>query len=155
MTYDPRPFTDDGMPLMEGFPTMRELGCFGLNGDWQRRDTLIFGNAQDWSKAMGGITRFDLDVANLERLVAEKFVNPAEGQNFGPEVSQFLTFMKKWPQVKAVGYAVSPERDDYRVSIDGLVCKDNITPELMEEFNFWRDADEYENRPDLLSAWWD
>lgn len=135
---------------------MKTLGIFELNADWQRRDVLIFGSAQDWNRAAGGIIRFeDLDAANLEQLLGEKFADPEGCQNSGPAASQSLAFMKKWPQVKAIGYAVSPERDDYRVTIEGLVCKDNIPPELMEEFSRWRDADEYENRPDLLSAWWD
>lgn len=123
-----------------------------------RRDELVFGEAQDWSKSMGGIKRYqDLTVDCLEKLVEEGFADPEETQNDAPSIQEFLDFMKKYPQARAHGYVVSNERDDVRVSVEGLeVDRDDVTFELFREFvALCRFADEFDDCDNGLYAWWD
>ena len=71
-------------------------------------------------------------------------------------MQQFIDFMKKQPDVTAHGYAVSPKRDDYRVTIEGLwVPEEFVTPAIKAAFvEFCKDADELESDGEL-NSWWD
>jgi hypothetical protein len=95
-------------------------------------------------------------VTTLERLFVERFIDPDDAQNEAPSAKQFLGFMQKHPNVIAHGYAVSPTREDYRITIDGLsVQASYATRELKFAFvGFAKEADELELENGLW-AWWD
>lgn len=106
---------------------------FSLNKDYKLRDRIIFGKEIDWQPASykkgkaapppAGIKYFILlDVFRLEKLVELKLIDLNQAQNLSPTVARFFKFMKKYPMTAAHGYAVSPNRDDYRVSIEGIQC---------------------------------
>ena len=124
-----------------------------MNKDFKRRDEIL-GIAN--KKYMGGIIHFEaIDVQTLKLLIDEDFIELDEAQNCSPTTKQFYEFMCEHPQVKAEGYAVSPERDDYRVTIEGLNCHENTTKELKTQFTeFCNDADEFQITP-FLRSWWD
>ena len=61
-----------------------------------------------------------LTATNLAALVAEGFADPEETQNDSPSIGEFLAFMEGHPWALAHGYAVGPQRDDYRVSVEGM-----------------------------------
>jgi hypothetical protein len=63
--------------------------------------------------------------------------------------------MKNYPAVFAFGYAVTPKRRDYRVSIEGMaVNKEDITESLKAAFLvFCKDADELRTDEGLLGRW--
>jgi hypothetical protein len=67
--------------------------------------------------------------------------------------------MQNYPEVRAHGYVVSPDRDDYRVTIEGLECPEfKLTEDSFGLYiNFvklCRHADELEINSELYS-WWD
>lgn len=130
-----------------------------LNRNHARRDELLGTAGVRYS---GGIKHFaGLDASRFALLLAERFLAPDSRVNESPTAAEFLRFMQRWPAVHAHGYAVSRRREDYRVSIEGLECDLRAVPEgaraqLCGEFElFCRHADEYEETPGRLYAWWD
>lgn len=92
-----------------------------------------------------GIKRFEeIDIKILETLLVQKYINPSDSQNASPTAKEFFQFMCEYPSVKSYGYAVSPERDDYRITIEGIyVLNKDITPSLKKDFmKFCESADE-------------
>ena len=71
-------------------------------------------------------------------------------------MQEFLDFMRKHPAAVAHGYAVSPDRDDYRITIEGLrVPRNDATWDLEQAFEeFCQSADELMTNGELYS-WWD
>jgi len=126
-----------------------------MNKDFKRRDELL--NLINEQYECGGIVSFDnLDVETFKKLLDEDFVDPNRRQNYSPTAYEFYEFMVKYPQLKAIGYAVSPKRSDYRISIEGLICSDDISDELKIEFKeFCEEADELMVKTTRLRAWWD
>lgn len=129
---------------------------FVMNTDVGRRDKVLGINV-DWDGHVGGIVRLDrIGVTTLETLFRERFVDPNDSQDEAPSASELLAFMQKHPEVLAHGYAVSPDREDYRVTIDGLSVQSSFaTAELKLAFlEFCKDADELDLK-NGLRAWWD
>src|SRR5574340_423244 len=85
-----------------------------LNKDQQTRDIIL---GIEHQKAFGGVTHFvGLSLEKLEELIKGNFLRLDEKQNSAPTIQQFYEFMKRYPQIKAHGYAVDKQRGDYRVS---------------------------------------
>ena len=153
-----------------------------MNKDWQTRDKILkpyFNAYKQYCKAnlpyayecmqnddgwSGGIKHFKLmPVQALKRLVELKFADPESCQNSSPSIARIISFMEKWPSfVFAHGYAVSHERDDYRISVEGVegrVPEDlsKTRPEFEIDFiRFWTGADELELRNDgNFRVWYD
>jgi hypothetical protein len=129
-----------------------------LNRDHEERDRLLFGRAINWGhEGLGGIERFSgLGVETLRTLVARNFADPADRQNDSPTLGEFLRFLEKHPEVRAHGYAVSPEREDYRVTIEGLEYAGPVSAELRREFRQMNGAaDECVCEAGRLYCWYD
>lgn len=90
--------------------------------EYKRRDEIIFGEEVDWNGGVvGGHKPFKkLTVEKLEELIEGNFIDIAGKQNNSPTAQQFLEFMKQHSGTTAHGYAISPLRDDYRVTIEGV-----------------------------------
>ena len=126
-----------------------------LNRDQNTRDILL---KIEHQKYMGGIARFvSLDLERLEGLIKNDFVNLDDKQNEAPSIQEFYEFMKKYPCVKAHGYAVDKNRSDYRISVEGLHHTGNdISKELQLDFmKLCRKADELICTEKKLYSWWD
>jgi len=68
----------------------------------------------------------------------------------------FLDFMMEHPKFKAFGYAVSNNRDDYRITIEGLEAKDKLSAEDISDFaKVFSDADEFELTRRSARCWYD
>ena len=123
------------------------------------RDIIVFGEAQDWTQSMGGVKHFKgLALDELEQLVKEGFADPEETQNDAPSVGEFLDFMREYDVALAHGYVVSNDREDVRVSIEGLeIDRQDVTYEIFRAFvRLCRFADEFDDDDDVgLYAWWD
>ncbi len=129
---------------------------FGLNKNVKLRDEIIFGKYES-EKYMGGIRRFEnLNLDKLQKLAMMNFINLEENQNYSPTVWEFIKFMRKYPEYTVMGYTVSIERSDYRVSIDGIEKQFGAESETEEtEFiELFGDADEFENNSEMY-AWFD
>ncbi|MCV3214498.1 hypothetical protein OGM63_13415 [Plectonema radiosum NIES-515] len=139
-----------------------------LNQDYHRRDEIVFGQRINWDEDFGGAERFqNLSLEQLEKLLEEGFANPQEKQNFSPTIEQFYEFGKncvaKGYNLVFIGYAISPDREDYRTSIEGIevrveteLIESRIDANLRDEFEkFAQSADETEINFSVLYAWWD
>ena len=159
---------------------------FEFNKDYNLRDQIIFGEPyngnvkpdfksksfDDFLKLVnkyysGGVRRFDeLTIEKLKELIDKKFIDEEEQQNEGPTIKKFLAVASKIKENDSSaeiffhGYAVSPDRDDYRVSIDAItvstenynIIVDKIYEPLREMCSNADDLDIDENE---LYAWWD
>jgi hypothetical protein len=134
---------------------------FTYNQDSRTRDTIIFGKPIDWDNDLGGAYYFDeLTVEQLEQLVNQQFADPAERQNFSPTLGDFLAFAQtqksKGFEFTFEGYVISPKREDYRVSIDGIQFQGDCSYQVITDFHaIAYNADELDIDPTFIRAWWD
>lgn len=130
---------------------------FEFNKDSKERDSIIFGEPQDWGRKNGGILSFDAMLSEqLDELVRLKHADPETCQNCSPSIAEFLEFLKENQGFLAHGYVVSPNRDDYRVSVEGITYSGDASKEEIITFvNFCHHADELELENNFLRAWWD
>jgi hypothetical protein len=131
---------------------------FEHNPNYVRRDQLLGISSQLWDFDVNRVERIEsISLETLEILLAEKFIEPDESQDFSPSTSEFLEFMRIHPETYAHGYAISPYRDDYRVTIEGIYAKgyDN-TCEIRKDFSpFCASADVLGVENAYLYSWWD
>ena len=128
-----------------------------LNKDIKRRDELIFGKYSP-EGYLGGIKRFGgLTLDKLETLLKEKFADPDEAQNASPTIAEFRDFLLDYPSYTAHGYAVSDDRSDYRVTIEGVGKTGGYdSAEELEAFiSMFRCADEFMADRDGMFCWYD
>ena len=127
-----------------------------LNKDDNRRQE-IMGLEVDWDKQpCGGTAGYqDLDVEQLMTLIEEKFAEPEEAQNEAPTIQEIYDFMSLHTDFVAHGYIVSPNRSDYRVSIEGVRLDRKPTQEELQDFTtLFRHADEFDIG-DTCYCWFD
>lgn len=127
-----------------------------LNRDYEKRDKIIFG-AYEPTEYSGGVRRFQrLSFDKVKELVDNNFIDFDDAQNLAPTASMFYSFLKKYPFYYVGGYAVSPDRYDYRISFDELERSSNtdiiVTPE--EDSDFYSFAENAEEEFDY-ACWFD
>ena len=108
-------------------------------------------------KYLGGCESFKgLTLEALDLLLDEDFIDPEECQNCSPTTMEFKDFMDMYPECTLHGYIVSPERHDYRVTIEGLEYCGDVPKEMLKLFiNAFRHADEFICDDDYLYCWFD
>ncbi|TNH28330.1 hypothetical protein FHG89_15300 [Micromonospora orduensis] len=105
-------------PRLCGAPPPAEADEFRFNRDAARRDPLVGVTPAGYT---GGIASFDdLDVGELAELLELRFVDPYDRQNAAPTVWEIFRFLCAHPDVRAAGYVVSLDREDYRTSIESI-----------------------------------
>lgn len=121
------------------------------------RDLILFGEEYNEDKYGGGCRSFsDLDVESLKKLIDMDFIDLSEAQNYAPSVEEIYYFMKDHPLVTCHGYAVSPDRSDYRVSIEGIEYCGAVTMEMLVDFvDMFKEADEFSVSTNGLYCWYD
>jgi hypothetical protein len=131
--------------------------------DHRQRDLILKGFFTD-KDYMGGSRRFNnLPLELLTLLVIEDHADPNDKQNDAPTIRDLITFAK---QLKSKGYdfyfggyAISPKREDYRVSIDTITIKylfdndNHINNKIIK--NFFKDADEKDEDTNYFRFWYD
>ena len=138
---------------------MELYGIYNLNGDEQKRSEIL--GIINKSESFGGVERFEIGLEQFDELVKLNFIDLSDNQNYSPTAEEFYEFIKKYPIVKAHGYAVSKSRADYRVSIEGLTADFNSNSgtdnsKLREDFiELCKDADEFIIDDTGLYSWWD
>ena len=91
----------------------------------------------------------------MKILLDEKFANPADSQNAAPSIGEIYDFMQRYPKFKAHGYAVTKDRFDYRISIEGVTAED-VEPDEMAAFaEMFRFADDFIVTKHLCHCWFD
>ncbi len=110
----------------------------------------------DYPKYIGGLEHFeDLKADQLEALVKENFIDPAYQYKLGPTVQAFLDFMKTHEDVWAHGFAITTDREDARVVIEGLMYYGRSTDALKKDFEaFCSTAADVKIEKDELFSWW-
>ena len=132
-----------------------------LNRDYVTRDTLLFGG-YDSDAYSGGIRRFHCSYGVLADLIEEGFVDINERQNCSPSIGEMMEMLNDdCFDVEFRGYAVSPKRPDYRISIEQIIVRipDDCFDAVISIVENVRDADEFsmEHHDDTyyIDAWWD
>jgi hypothetical protein len=139
---------------------------FKYNMNMAERDGFLFRGKRP--QYLGGIECFDnLPIGDLELLLEFKYADPSEQQNDAYRISEFMAWAQemrvKYPdvadQIKFIGYAVSKQRNDYRVSVEGIDIKGNpneLPDGLVTEFakKFSR-ADEFRAEKTGCNCWYD
>ena len=133
-----------------------------MNNDVKRRDEIIWGEYNPKRYNMGGCCRLEMGADKFKQLIQEGFLDLYENQNNSPTTIEFQKYIEgceDWVEFEA--YAIGPERDDYRVTIEGIniwIPADQ-TEKLCEFVEAFRDADEFSVNTDEngfhLRAWWD
>jgi hypothetical protein len=92
----------------------------------------------------GGCARFDnVDYKTLKDLVDLNYADLEDAQNSAPTLGEFLKFIETHSNFTVHGYAISSDRDDYRISIEG-VDGDHCSKQDQEDFtNFCTIPDEF------------
>ena len=134
-----------------------------MNKDVKRRDEIIFGK-YDETKYSGGLRSFTCTREVIEKLIEEDFIDLEECQNYSPTTQEFMDMTDPESGVTNVEfqcYAISPDRNDYRVTIEGVdvEIQDNDFDSLTNVINAFRSADEFNighYAPSFfVHAWWD
>ena len=129
-----------------------------LNEDVNSRDRILFKENFNPEMYIGGVRHFrELSLDNLETLVKDKFIELDECQNDSPTTEEILEFVRKYPDYLVHGYAVSPFREDYRVTLEG-VEKDipvSSKEELIDFTKLFQLADEFVVDKDYVYCWFD
>ena len=122
-----------------------------------QRDRILFGERYESKKYSGGIRYFDdLDYDRLKTLLDQKLADLEEQHNCAPEIGEIAEFLDKHKNFTAHGYAVSPERDDFRVSLEGVECGDEYSKQDMLDFvELFRFADEFSIDDTGMYCWFD
>lgn len=133
-----------------------------MNRDVKRRDEIIFGEYWSDRYKFGGCSNTEINFDQLKQLVEEDFINLNECQNDSPSTKEFISFADGYENnVIFEIYAISPDRDDYRVTIEGIqitipidkrddLCNFMNNFRYADEFNIDSDEDNY-----FIRAWWD
>ena len=89
----------------------------------QERERIIFNSPYDKRLyAFGGIRHFEgLTLQQVEELLDKGYLKSNDTQNSSPTAQEFVDFVKESGlDYTFHGYSVSPERDDCRVTIEGI-----------------------------------
>lgn len=98
----------------------------------------------------------DFDAITLKQLIKAGFLDPKSTQNYSPTAEEFVAFMERYPQFKAHGYIVSLERDDARITVEGIHGTVNDLEEACSFANAFHYADEFIMMPrGYARVWWD
>jgi hypothetical protein len=143
-----------GAPALCTSPEPPPLDPFPYNRDSVRRDRLVGVAPND--PYLGGIAYFyDADANDVAALIDAKFVNPYESQNEAPTVWEIFQLQCRYPQVLASGYVVSPDRPDYRTSIDDIHADRSVTMLREPAREFCADAEDMDFTVESFECFWD
>jgi len=93
----------------------------------------------------------------IELLIKKGYLKKSETQNESPTSEQFLRFMKRWRQynILAHGYEVSKERDDCRITIEGLEFRHRIDEDDEHFYDEWHNFNHGADELNANYSWWD
>ena len=137
-----------------GEPIPERLDPFPYNRDYELRDELVDLDISWGVDDVGGTMSIEVDTSTVEALLENGFLDPHDRQNLGASAWGIFQFMCDHPTSFAMGYVVSPEREDYRVTLDSIYATGDIDTDRLREL--CKDADEAELRPgEGGGCWWD
>ena len=122
-----------------------------------QRDLVLFSEPFVDDCYVGGIRRFEgVSYDDCQELYRLCVLDPTDRQNSAPCVKDIVEFLRAHPNFRAHGYAVSPKREDYRVSFEGVSCNKNYTLEdVWDFFDLFTYPDELRIDKDGIYCWFD
>ena len=126
-------------------------------GNAKQRDLILFGEPYDEAKYLGGIRCFEeVTAEDIEELLHLNVIDPEETQDNSPSTTEILEFLQRHPNFTAHGYAVSRDRGDYSVTLEGVACAGPYDMEDVWDFCSWfKFADEFEIAEYGMYCWYD
>ena len=110
----------------------------------------------DAKNFFGGCASFSgMTYKTLKTLVDKGYADLEDNQNGSTTLGEYLEFMKEHPRFKAHGYIVSNDRDDRRITVEGLEAGKVTIKEMVEFTELDRHADEFEATQNYCRSWWD
>lgn len=110
----------------------------------------------DAKNFFGGCARFvGMTYKTLKTLVDKGYADPADNTNGSTTLGEYLEFMKEHPRFKAHGYVISNDRDDRRITVEGLEAERVTIKEMVAFTDLDRMADEFEATQSYCRSWWD
>ena len=94
----------------------------------------------------------EVDAGVVEALLENGFLDPRMAQNLGASAWEIFQFMCDHPTSFAMGYVVSPDREDYRVTLDSIFAIGDVDANRLREL--CKDADETDVRPGEGGGCW-
>lgn len=91
----------------------------------------------------------------LDTLIKEGFADEDEQQNACPCIREINKFIHEHPNFTAHGYIVTPERPDYRVSIEGVWGEDCDERDKEDFIRIFRRADDFTINGGVCYCWFD
>lgn len=124
------------------------------------REQMIFHENYDEQNYHGGIRYFEkLDLATAASLLQKGYLSVDERQNNSPTVGEILEFCTTHELAKdwmLHGYAVSRNRADTRVSIEGIDGIGSFSVDTIIDFSqLFHDADEFHIDRTSVHCWYD
>ena len=106
---------------------------------------------------LGGSQSFEhLTLDKLQLLLDERFIDPEEYQNCSPNTMDFKAFLEGYPEATVHGYIISPARNDYRVTIEGMEYHGEVSKQMLSDFvEMFRYADDFKFSDEYLYCWFD
>lgn len=100
---------------------------------------------------------FQINCDTLQKLIDNNFANPEENQNGSPTISEFLEFGKKYEDedLRFTGFAIPPERHDYSIIVDGIVCETENEDFVIDFLDTFKDANKLQKEFGYVSCWYD
>ena len=125
-----------------------------MNMNDKRRHEIV---GLDFSDEKYDLKRIDNITADkLQILIDEKFADPTDCQNSAPSIADILEFLKANKGFSAHGYIITPKRNDYRVSLEGVDKRGDISVEDRQAFtDMFRMADEFTCDSNSCHCWYD
>ena len=104
-----------------------------------REGTSIFGGngGEDY------ISYHGMTAETARKLIDEGFANPNDTQNEAPSFEEMTEFCEKHPEFKILGYVIGGDRDDARVTAEGVSGQTTAMETLIDFFQLFRWADEF------------
>jgi len=129
---------------------------FEFNQDWKLRDNMLDVRPGFGSRDNYDVLLFDnMGADTLQKMVDLRFADPNERQNNSPTIQEFIEFLNDNPNFTAFGYVVSINRDDYRLSVEGVESFVYDPRQFANFVNKFRMADEFTATENYQRAWYD
>lgn len=110
----------------------------------KERDMILFGFFDKEDYYGGSMDFSDLHVDRLKKLVELGYADVEECQNNSPTIGDFIEFCDAYPEFTLHGYAITNERDDCRVTIEGVDLGKPVDDKAIKDFvEMFRFADDF------------
>jgi hypothetical protein len=108
-------------------------------------------------KDYGDVIGFnDMPLTVVKQLIQLKLLDMGEWNNCAGVKKMFLPFLKRNPEFRAHGYVVSPERQDSRITIEGVEKDSQLSKdELIDFATTFQAADDLRVTEDYAYCWYD